>query len=65
MSGHSGIVKQLRKVIEENEQIIRALRAEVERLRYLLGLHSLKTPGTKMPEIHSPSTAGEMRPRLD
>ncbi len=65
MSSDSGIVKQLRRVIEENEQIIRTLRAEVDRLRYLLGLHSLKSPGAKMPEIHSPPPAAEIRPRLD
>ena len=46
MSGSSdnGIVKQLRTVIEEDREIIRKLRQEVDRLRYLLGVQSLSAP---------------------
>lgn len=45
MSGsHSGIVKQLRAVIEEDREVIRKLREEVDRLRYLLGVQSLRSP---------------------
>jgi hypothetical protein len=47
----SGIVKQLRMTIEEDRQVILKLQQEVDRLRYLLGLHSLRN--TKPPAAHA------------
>jgi hypothetical protein len=41
-ASENGVVKQLRAVIEEDRRVIRKLREEVDRLRFLLGLHSLQ-----------------------
>lgn len=41
-ASESGVVKQLRAVIEEDRKLIRTMREEIDRLRFLLGLHSLK-----------------------
>jgi len=38
----SSVVKQLKAVIEEDRKVIRSLREENDRLRFLLGLHSLR-----------------------
>ena len=38
----NSVVKQLRAVIEEDRKVIRMLQEEIDRLRFLLGLHSLK-----------------------
>jgi len=39
----SRLVKQLRAVLEEDRREIRTLRREIDRLRFLLGLHSLQS----------------------
>jgi hypothetical protein len=50
-SSESGLVKALRAEIEEDKRLIRSLRDEVARLRYLLGLHSLKQPESDAPSV--------------
>ena len=45
-ASEDSLVKQLRAVIEEDRKVILALREEIDRLRFLLGLHSLKPTGT-------------------
>ena len=41
-ASESNVVKQLKAIIEEDRKVIRLLREEVDRLRFLAGLHSLK-----------------------
>jgi hypothetical protein len=61
--GESGIVKQLRTTIEEDRQVILKLQQEVDRLRYLLGLHSLRN--TKPPPPIPPPRPTIQRLRID
>jgi hypothetical protein len=41
-ASESSVVKQLKAVIEEDRKVIRTLREEIDRLRFLLGLHALR-----------------------
>jgi hypothetical protein len=41
-ASENNVVKQFRTIIEEDRKVIRTLREEIDRLRFLLGLHSLK-----------------------
>jgi len=56
-ASENGLVQQLRAVIEEDRKVIRTLREEIDRLRFLLGLHSLKPKETDSP-------AGRTQPSL-
>jgi hypothetical protein len=52
MSGsENSVVRELRAEIEEDKRLIRTLRDEIARLRYLLGLHSLNKPASNPPSI--------------
>lgn len=50
-NSESLMVKQLRAAIEEDRRIIRGLRQEIDRLRYLLGLHSLQKAEAQAPPV--------------
>jgi hypothetical protein len=55
MSGSDSLtVKQLETAIEEDREIIRKLRLEVDRLRYLLGLDSLRNLKKETPTAVAP-----------
>jgi hypothetical protein len=54
-TGENDAVKQLRALIEEDQQIIRKLRQEIDRLRFLLGLQSLHNVESAPNSVIAPS----------